>query len=187
MNYTHSYFRMALFLAILYLIIACEMTGCTSKDVRSELLTAPSQKYSVIVVGNVTIEDKLWDNLILDFRRGLVQGLTAQKDFEVVNYPVSEKLAESSLFLSGKITEVNKGSTALRWIVGFGAGRATVRGVFEICGRDGAELVKFEAQESYAGGVGAGGADYYGIEDLMQRLGKTVAKKTVRWLRDLKR
>lgn len=43
--------------------------------------------------------------------------------------------------------------------------------------------VKFEAQESYAGGAGIGGANYLDIEDLTQRLGKTVAIRTVLWLR----
>lgn len=183
MNYINRYCRMALLLTILYLIIAGGMTGCTFKHVRPELVTAPPQKYSIIAVGNITMEDKLWDYLIPHFRRGFVQGLAAQKAFETVLDPAPEKLEGSSLLLSGKITEVNKGSTALRWIVGFGAGRAKVSGVFEIFNNEGVKLVRYEAGESYAGGAGIGGADYVDIGDLMERLGKTVAERTARWSR----
>jgi hypothetical protein len=183
MNYINRYFRKALLLVILCSVIAGGMVGCTFKTVKPQFVSAPPQKYSIAVVGDIVMEDKLWDNLIPHFRRGLVNGLLEQKAFEKVLDSVPESLPESALLLSGKIQEVNKGSTALRWIVGFGAGRAKVSGVFEICGCDGKKLVKFEAQESYAGGAGLGGASYIDIEDLTQRLGKTVAKRTVLWSR----
>jgi Domain of unknown function (DUF4410) len=183
MNYINRYFRKALLLLILCSIIAGGMAGCTFKTVKPEFVTAPPQKYSIAAVGDIVMEDKLWDYLIPYFRRGLVNGLLEQKAFEKVLDSAPESLPESAILLSGKIYEVNKGSTALRWIVGFGAGRAKVRGVFEICGCDGKKLVKFEAQESYAGGAGIGGANYLDIEDLTQRLGKTIAIRTVLWSR----
>lgn len=183
MNYINRYGRMALLLVILYVIIASGMAGCTFKHVKPELVTAPTQKYSTVALGDITMEDKLWDNLIPHFRRGVVNGLAQQKAFQTVLESAPEILPESALLLSGKINEVNKGSTALRWIVGFGAGKAKVKGVFEICGCDGKKLVKFEAQKSYAGGAGLGGANYVDIEELTQRLGKTIAEKVVRWSR----
>jgi len=183
MNYINRYFCKALLLLILCSFIAGGMAGCTFKTVRPEFVTAPPQKYSIAAVGNIVMEDKLWDYLIPHFRRGLVNGLLEQKAFEKVLDSVSESLPESAILLSGKIYEVNKGSTALRWIVGFGAGKAKVRGVFEISGYDGKTLIRFETGQSYAGGAGIGGANYVDIEDLMQRLGKTVASQTVRWSR----
>ena len=85
--------------------------------------------------------------------------------------------------LSGKITEVNKGSEALRWIVGFGAGRARVSGSFTISNTIGETLAKFDALEAYAGGLGIGGPGFLDTEDLMRRFGKTIAEKTVQWSR----
>jgi len=93
------------------------------------------------------------------------------------------ELPESSLIISGKITEVTKGNAALRWIVGFGAGKAKVKGNFEICNAKSMTLLKFEADESYAGGAGIGGAGFLDMEDLMRRFGETIGKKTVLWSR----
>jgi hypothetical protein len=86
-----------------------------------------------------------------------------------------------SIVLVGTITEVDKGSAALRWIVGMGAGRARVSGDFEIQSPGGAVLAKFSAQESYLGGAGIGGAGFLDMEDLVRRLAETVAKITRDW------
>jgi hypothetical protein len=151
--------------------------------VNPDVITTPAQKYSAVAVGDITMEDKLWEYLIPHFRRGLAQGFAEEKAFDAVLDPAPEKLSQSSLLLSGKIIEVDKGSTALRWIVGFGAGKAKVKGVFEIRSCDGICLARFEAQESYAGGAGIGGANLLDMEDLMRRFGSTIAQKAVQWSR----
>jgi hypothetical protein len=183
MNYINRYFRKTLLLVIFCSFIAGGMAGCTYRTLRPEFETAPHQKYSIAAIGDIVMADKQWDYLIPRFRHGLVNGLLEQKAFERVLDSVPERMPESAVLLSGKILEVNKGSTALRWAIGFGAGRSIVRGVFEISGHDGKKLVKFEAQESYAGGIGIGGGPFVDIDDLMLRLGKTTAEKTVLWAR----
>ena len=177
------YRRRVLVVIVLALVIAAGATGCTTKYIKPEVVTTPTEKYGTIAIGEITMEDKLYEYLAPFFRRGLVQELNEQKAFEKVLDPKPETLTESSLLLSGRIKEVDKGSTTLRWLIGFGAGSSKASGVFEISDSAGVQLLKFEAKETYAGGAGIGGADYLDIEDLITRFGKTVAERTVRWSR----
>jgi hypothetical protein len=101
------------------------IVGCTFKHVEPEVSTPPVQQYSGIAVGDITAEDKIWEYLVPHFRRGFVEAMAELKAFNTVLDPAPETLVESSVVLSGKITEVDKGSEALRWIIGFGAGRAS--------------------------------------------------------------
>jgi hypothetical protein len=112
-----------------------------------------------------------------------VERLTEEKAFETVTETPPDIPAAASVSLTGTITEVEKGSAALRWVVGMGAGQAKVKGVFEIKDAAGATLVRFEARESYLGGAGMGGAGFVDMEDLMKRLGSTVGKTARRWSR----
>ena len=92
-----------------------------------------------------------------------------------------EKLPPSSILLSGKITEVDKGSKALSFIIGFGAGKAHASGLFRIRDDSGDVLAKFESREAYSGGAGIGGVDLLDVDDLMQRLGEETANSVIRW------
>jgi hypothetical protein len=162
-------------------VIAGLTLGCSTTQVKPQLVTAPAHKYLSVAIGEITVQDKLWQDLVPHFRHGLAQGLVADKAFAEVLDPAPETLSESTLLLTGKITEVNKGSTALRWIVGLGAGKAKIKGSFEIRGSDGKSLAKFDAQESYSGGAGLGGANLLDMQDLMGNFGKAIAKRTIRW------
>ncbi len=42
-------------------------------------------------------------------------------------------------------------------------------------------MIRFSGGESYAGGVGIGGAGFLDMEDLMRRFGATVADTVGRW------
>jgi hypothetical protein len=85
--------------------------------------------------------------------------------------------------LRGTITEVDKGSAALRFLIGMGAGQARVKGDFEIARPDGAVLASFSARESYLGGAGIGGAGLVDTDELIKRFAETVAKTTRDWAR----
>ena len=89
--------------------------------------------------------------------------------------------AADAVVLSGRITEVEEGSAALRFIVGMGAGQARIRGEFEIAAPDGATLAKFSARESYLGGAGIGGVSMLDMDGLMKRFAETVAEATRKW------
>jgi hypothetical protein len=180
MHYTNQVVRIVLLIALL---LGGGIVGCSFKHVEQEVFTTPVQRYSGIAVGDITAEDRLWEHLVSDFRRGFVETLRELKAFDTVLDPAPESLPESSVVLSGKITEVDKGSETLRWLIGLGAGRARVSGSFTLSNARGETLAKFEAREAYAGGLGIGGPDLVDMEDLMRRFGRTMAKRTLQWSR----
>ena len=137
--------RMPFLLAVM---LTGGVIGCTFKEVTPEVLKAPTQKYPVVVVGDITVEDKLWEYLVPHFRRGLAKELAGQKALDAVLETAPAPMPDSAALITGKITEIDKGSTALRWIVGFGAGKAHVSGAFEIRDTGGQTLAKFKASES---------------------------------------
>ena len=95
--------------------------------------------------------------------------------------PVTPGPAHEAIVVSGKLTEIDKGSTAARWIIGFGAGRAIARGTFEIKDAGGATLARFESRKAYSGGAGIGGANLLDMDDLVRKLGEETANSLIRW------
>lgn len=173
---TRSLMRLALLL-----VLALVTSACTFQTVKPEMITTALRPPSTVVVGDVSAKDKLWDYLIPHFKRGLVEGLNEKKFFRAVGEALGEGGDQEAIVVTGWITEVDKGSAALRWIVGFGAGRAKVSGTFEIKEPGGKTLARFSGRESYAGGAGIGGAGFLDMEDLMKRFGGTVAESVTRW------
>ncbi len=173
--------RYILFLFIM--LLGGGVGACTFKSVEPGFVQAPPQKYSIVAVGDIVVEDKLWEPLGRHFRRGFTQRLAEGKAFDSVQDPAPPTTTESTVLVVGSITEVDKGSAAARWIIGFGAGRARVGGTFGFRYSGGRTLVKFSGTESYAGGAGIGGAGFLDIEDLIQRFGETVADRLIAWSR----
>jgi hypothetical protein len=103
--------------------------------------------------------------------------------FDTVLTERPAELPSDSVVLTGDITKVDKGSPALRLMVGMGAGQAQVRGDFRILGPTGTELAAFTAKESYLGGAGIGGGGLVDTEDLVKRFAETVARAAQRWAR----
>jgi hypothetical protein len=171
----------ALLLAGALALLLIAASGCTGSHAQAKKALAPAQKPSVIVVQDVAMYDKMWDHLVPHFQKGVVAKLKELQSFESVIYPSDGPMPDSAVALSGRITEVEKGNAALRWIVGFGAGQERVKGTFFIRNAQGDELMEFEAEETYAGGLGIGGAGFVDIEDLMLKFGESVAKRTSRW------
>ena len=87
----------------------------------------------------------------------------------------------AAVVISGKLTEIDKGSTAARWIIGFGAGRAIARATFEIKDAGGVTLARFESRKAYSGGAGLGGANLLDMDDLVRKLGEETANSLIRW------
>jgi hypothetical protein len=169
---------------VVALVLAGSSVGCTFTHVQPAFVTAPPQQYAVITVGAITTADTLWTPLMPHFRRGLLQGLRELQTFDTVLDATAGTVVPSSVVLSGQITAVDKGSEALRWFVGHGAGRAQVRGQFMLSTASGTPLTVFAARESYAGGIGLGGpGGFLDLEDLLRRFGGTIAAKTGQWAR----
>jgi hypothetical protein len=165
--------------------VLAALTGCTGSRVQAKQLTKPSETYSAIVVDQLQFKDKLWEYLGPHFQRGLVDSLNQQKAFPSVIAPLPQQIPPSAVILRSSIVEVDKGNAALRFIVGFGAGQQKVAGNFQISNAQGLQLAEFDADESYAGGLGIGGAGFLDMEDLMKKFGENVALRVGRWSKGL--
>jgi hypothetical protein len=119
-------------------------SSCTFREIKPEVSAAPAQKYTALVLGDIKVSDKTWESLLPHFRRGVMEWINQKKAFETVVEPSSVTPSGSAITLSGEITEVDKGSLALRWLIGMGAGQAKVKGVFELKDSSGRTLAKFQ-------------------------------------------
>jgi hypothetical protein len=163
------------------------MVGCTFTQVRPEHTAAPAYPYGALTVGAITAADPRWEPLLPHFRHGLLRAIRQRHAFTTVLDAPHGASVDTSVVLSGRIWEVEKGSEALRWLVGLGAGRARVQGHFTLSTASGTSLATFNARASYAGGFGLGGRGLLDMEDLMRRLGETVATQTIHWARGSQR
>ncbi len=171
------WFRLAPVVTIVVLLGACTTTTITPELVRP----APEQKIDTVVVADLTSEDELLDLYIPHLREGLVARLREAGDFSEVIVGSASPAPPAAIVVSGKLTEIDKGSTAARWIIGFGAGRAIARASFEIKDTGGATLARFESRKAYSGGAGIGGANFLDMEDLVRKLGEETANSLIRW------
>jgi len=156
--------------------------GCTFSAVKPEVAgTPPSRPPAVLIVGNVAVASPVWESHVPRFRHSIADWLMRNGGFgSVLLTPLSETPPDG-VVLAGTITEVDKGSTALRWIVGMGAGQAKVKGDFEIRDPGGRVLTRFTARESYLGGASIGGPGFLDMDDLVKRFAETVAETTKKW------
>ncbi len=171
------WFRLAPVVTIVVLLGACTTTTITPELVRP----APEQNIDTVVVAELTSEDELLELYIPHLRQGLVARLREAEDFKEVIVGSASPAPPAAIVLSGKLTEIDKGSTAARWIIGFGAGRAIARATFEIKDAGGATLARFESRKAYSGGAGIGGANLLDMDDLVRKLGEETANSLIRW------
>jgi hypothetical protein len=166
------------------ILVAFVTSACTFADVKPELLAAPPPTPpKILVLGEVKMADPLWEQYRIQFRRSIEEWFKRNGGFESVLAERPEQVPADSIVLAGSITEVDKGSAALRWIVGMGAGQAKVKGNFEVQSLTGTVLARFSVTESYLGGAGIGGAGFLDMEDLFRRFAETVAETTRKWAR----
>lgn len=168
------------------LLGACTSTTITPMEVKaSPQNNSPGsnspKSYSAIVVGAITAKDSLWNTNAEYVRRALVKKLTDGKNFAQVMDQAPTPLPDNTALLSGEITDVDAGDKALRALIGFGAGEATMTGVFKIQNASGAVLASFQTEKGYSGGAGIGGFDLVDMNDLAGKLGEETADVVVRW------
>ncbi len=171
------WFRLAPVVAIVVLLGACTTTTITPELVQP----APEQKIDTVVVAELTSENDILNLYIPHLRQGLVARLREAEDFREVIVGSASPAPPAAIVISGKLTEIDKGSTAARWIIGFGAGRAVARATFEIKDAGGATLARFESRKAYSGGAGLGGANLLDMDDLVRKLGEETANSLIRW------
>ena len=171
------WFQLAPVVAIVVLLGACTTTTITPELVQP----APEQKIDTVVVAELTSEDELLELYIPHLRQGLVARLREAEDLREVIVGSASPAPPAAIVVSGKLTEIDKGSTAARWIIGFGAGRAIARATFEIKDAGGVTLARFESRKAYSGGAGIGGANLLDMDDLVRKLGEETANSLIRW------
>jgi hypothetical protein len=134
-----------------------------------------------MVLGVVAAPDKASEPTVVYFRRGFTRRLEETKAFATVVDAAPTASLPAALVVSGRITEIDKGSRAARLLIGFGAGRQRVQGSFEITDAQGKSLAKFDAAKAYSGGAGIGGGDFLDMDELMEKFGTETADAVVRW------
>ena len=157
------------------------LTACTGTTIRPETVRESVQHYGIIVVGDVSGKDELWKSYAVEMRRSLSTELGASKAFTQLVDPAPPTTLPDAVRVTAQITEVAKGSEAMRWIVGFGAGKAHMTAEFKLLDPAGAELGTFSLKKTYSGGLGIGGAGMVDMDDLANKLGKQAADAIVVW------
>jgi hypothetical protein len=155
--------------------------ACTTTTVTPEFVQPATHEVKTVAIGDIAADDELWELYVAHFRSGLVAKLKESKVFAEVLETAPADLPSNAVLITGKLTEIDKGSKAARWIIGFGAGRAKARGDFQISDPNGLKLAKFQSRKAYSGGAGIGGADFVDMEDLVQELGEETAGSVIRW------
>ena len=176
------------------LVVAASLTGCagTFGEVKplagSAGVTKPAQGPVKLILGEIKVADVRIEKMEGEvFARAMRRGITEWNLSHHAFQSVSELapnavLAPGALVLDATITEVEKGSLALRILVGMGAGQSRIVGDFRFSDESGRNLGGFTARRSYLGGAGAGGGDVISTEDLFVRLGEEVAESTQKWI-----
>ena len=157
--------------------------ACTTTTITPEFVQPAKQSVHTVVVGDITTSEELWQFYIPHIRHGLINKLNESEAFEEVLASAPEMMPPGAVLITGQLTEIDKGSAAARWIIGFGAGRAKARGEFMISDDAGLMLARFQSWKAYSGGAGIGGAGFVDMEDLAEQLGQETAGSVIRWSR----
>jgi hypothetical protein len=170
--------------ATLYIPLAVVLslvTGCTTTTIRPIMAEKPAQTYSVVALGDIAVPDETAKLYVAFFRRGFSSQLKTLKGIDAVLDPAPGELPPTAILVSGQIVKVDRGNAALRWIIGFGAGRERTSGRFEIHDAQGRIVAQFDGAKAYSGGLGIGGANLVDMEDLMEKFGVETANAVWHW------
>jgi hypothetical protein len=168
--------------SIALLVGSLAVSGCTGTTVLPSVAHQDAvKKYSTVAVGDITGSDELWHNYAIEIHRALATELTESKSFSQVQDPAPRPPSIDALVISGHITDVDKGSAAARWIVGFGAGRAHMTAEFELKDGGGNRIGTYSVRKTYAGGAGIGGPGFLDMDDLAGKLGKAAGESLANW------
>lgn len=169
---------------ILILMTAMMVAGCTTVTVTPESAVAPTQTYKAVVLKKVAVSDPEFGYLGPFFQEAFIRRLKELKSFGEVSAESADKNGSANpqtILISATLTKVDKGDAALRFLVGFGAGREHVTAQVNIMSVDGKRLGQFKVRKAYSGGAGIGGVGFLDIEGLTQQVGEQCAQSLVDW------
>lgn len=155
------------------LVLLTAVAGCTTQRLNlAEIKPAP-QRYSTVVMGEISAAKPELESLTGFFRSSFIEQMT-EEGIKVLTEAPEEPVQDSFVF-SGELVEIDTGNAAARIIVGFGAGAQKLFGKFELHAPDGTLLTTWESREKYGGGAGIGGTAAIGLEEFSQKYGKHTA------------
>jgi hypothetical protein len=170
-------------LLALVLAMTAAVSGCTFKSIKvdPDAALSPPARPRYIVLGHVTPADPAWEPYRLQFAEGFAQWFRENPGVPDAVTDRAAPFPDDAVILMGTIIDVDEGSLPWRWAVGLGAGQAQVKGQFQLVDETGRVLGRFQARESYLGGVGIRGPDLMTMHGLVRRFSETVARSARRW------
>lgn len=171
------------FIIVFFFVTGCSISITTLE--KPEINVQKPQEARVLVLGEITSGQRDWEQLEPAFRKQFMKYITERKIFDTA---LDCSVAKCTpLIMVGKVTALDEGNKALRAVVGFGAGKAKLKGQFEIRDTKGATLLRFESQGAEYGGVGVllgvpgviGG--YSNLEPMINAFAINVAHTVMLW------
>ena len=157
--------------------------GC-SYSITPEAVEPPPTKISTVAIGSIEAADPDRQRIARRFRRALANGLEDSEAFSRVLPTAPARLPADAVLVTGRFLEVNDGSEALRFLVGYGAGSPTLRARFEISDPTGRVLASFEEDaRSYDGTGYAAHWNPVEVDDLADDFAVETAEAIARWSR----
>lgn len=158
-------------------------SACTTVTVTPEAAAPPPHLYQTVVVSVQQPQNASVGDFSPFFREGLLQRLRELKAFDNIVEAPNAPSGPDALYVTATLTEVDKGNEAVRWLVGFGAGREHASATLALKSSDGKSLGQLEIRKAYSGGAGIGGAGFITIEDLTKQVGEQAAQTLLDWSR----
>src|SRR5262245_59462602 len=117
----------------LSLVVAVTLAGCagTFGAVSPQgLAERPSETPKVLVLQDIHVADTTWETYKPQFAKGLSEWIEKNGAIVQVITDSATTPPTDSIVLTGTLTELDKGSAAMRFWVGMGAGQSKAKGDF---------------------------------------------------------
>lgn len=158
-------------------------SACAVTEVSPVSGEPAQQRFSAVFVDEVRTDDELWRAYAVITRRAMIAEFRKSDVFGEVLQELPQPPPPGTLIVRETLVEVERGNIALRFIIGFGAGRSRISADIVLADPAHHDLASFRVSKSYAGGAGIGGLDLLSMEDLAEQLGREAAQRVIAWAR----
>lgn len=140
------------------LLLGCSMAavvGCSNVTIDKEVAPSPPPPTHLLIVGAIGTPDPAATRAVRRFRRELTQALCDAVPGAVeVSTRMPAPLPADALVITGRFATIDAGSELTRLLIGFGAGRPTIEGTFEVVDATGKPLLRFDQDVHSSDGRG---------------------------------
>jgi hypothetical protein len=188
-SYFLSFLKLAIFLSFGILVSGCDFTEV--QVIKSQQNGSATVQDIVgcnkpIFVKEIKVESEYWEGYKYFFRDGIKRYVYDNKCIKEVILDEKREMPLDTLVLISKITEVDSGNPILRFMVGFGAGKANVKGEFMVQDMNRNVLLSFSMDSSHLGRDWLGKLSFKNTEQLVSELGEKVAEVIEKWCKGKK-